>query len=1074
MNFFLRVVCTVSLTMLSIVPAEAMICSTNPNTAIPDGSGSASPGAVASVTIEVPAAYSNAITDLDFLLQINHSYVGDIIATLQSPAGTTVTLVNRPGVPASTFGCSGNNIDVTLDDEAGSLVENQCAGAVPTISGTHRPAGTLSSFDGQTPAGTWTLRVTDNAGQDTGTIIPSGVCLDLTTVPVALSSFETKVRGQKLISKWQTSSEAFNLGFDLWGEIDNEWVQLNSRLIASQEFDSTEPQNYRKRVSINELDGELTAVGISSISSSGQEEFFGPFELGERYGEETVPRRIDWAAQRARYDAAMSNAGYSKINGRWLRITKQRAARASRLNQRFPSLMMEVTKPGIYRVSYESLFQAGFDLAGMPVKLMAIQHNGRPVPRLVNTPNGRARFGPDSDVVFYVTELDSEAARYNDHSRYTLALEPAKVLAAPVIASSNITGDDATQTHLESIRIGEPNSYSFILPGDQPWFDSPVQAYRQIGTKVIPFELPDYAIIDQGAVFELDLLGGIDFPRRDTNGDGELEPHHHFRVYLNRDEFPAPIYEGFGNGFDPIAVSFSNTEQLRAGHNTIEFELIPDNGLNLDAAYFIGATIRYHAPNTAGSTGQHYQFKHNDKPVKISGVPSQQFALFRTDEHGNFAKLKPGQDNADTMTVELMSSAELQTTPSLWVMSSSDYLSPRTIFQPEPVDQDALNLADIDYVVIADPSLIGDTLSRFVDAQIEMGRRTKVVSSHAIFNRYTSGLPEPKAIAQYLKAQSYISPYQYVLLVGGHTYNYRGYNTNAQTQPMNLIPSFYRAGEGMVRQIPTAVPFVDFDADGAPDRAIGRWPVRDLAQLNNVVTKTLNWHAEGSHKSSQSALSIASAKEQFNQFTGSSDRVINALGNTINPWAKISRVYMDDINIDDNVPAGNKINEARNRLVDAINQGTALTVFNGHGSPTSWGNQSLMTSNVAQRLTNTETPTMMIPLACYTTYYETPSVQSLAELLLTDSPAGAVALVSPALLSRPLDNENFAKRLLQEMTSNGEDLGSAVLITKRATHANGGRHQSVVYNWTTLADPTLSFGLPKVSLPPVVDQPKTQ
>jgi len=101
-----------------------------------------------------------------------------------------------------------------------------------------------------------------------------------------------------------------------------------------------------------------------------------------------------------------------------------------------------------------------------------------------------------------------------------------------------------------------------------------------------------------------------------------------------------------------------------------------------------------------------------------------------------------------------------------------------------------------------------------------------------------------------------------------------------------------------------------------------------------------------------------------------------------------------------------------------------------------------------------------MPLACYTTYYETPKVKSLSERLFSDNPAGAVGLSGPALLSYNSDNERFARSVLRLMTHAGHDLGTATLLAKKAIHGTGPRRQTVIYNWVTLADPTLSFELP--------------
>ncbi len=55
-------------------------------------------------TLDVAA--DETITDLDVSLDLLHTWVGDLIVEIQSPSGTSVTIIDQPGVPASTFGCS--------------------------------------------------------------------------------------------------------------------------------------------------------------------------------------------------------------------------------------------------------------------------------------------------------------------------------------------------------------------------------------------------------------------------------------------------------------------------------------------------------------------------------------------------------------------------------------------------------------------------------------------------------------------------------------------------------------------------------------------------------------------------------------------------------------------------------------------------------------------------------------------------------------------------------------------------------------------------------------------------------
>jgi VCBS repeat-containing protein len=76
---------------------------------------------------------------------------------LRSPAGTTVPLIAFATYQASGFG---GRVAVRLDDTAASPVSG-----VPS-SGTFRPSGLLSTFDGELAGGTWTLVAKDSGGGD--------------------------------------------------------------------------------------------------------------------------------------------------------------------------------------------------------------------------------------------------------------------------------------------------------------------------------------------------------------------------------------------------------------------------------------------------------------------------------------------------------------------------------------------------------------------------------------------------------------------------------------------------------------------------------------------------------------------------------------------------------------------------------------------------------------------------------------------------------------------------------------------------------------------------------------------
>ncbi|MHC4963926.1 MAG: proprotein convertase P-domain-containing protein [Planctomycetota bacterium] len=146
---------------------DALIYESNPNAPIPDGSP-------VGVSDTMTVTDSLTITDLDVDVVINHTWLGDLCVQLSKAGGPTVTLMKRIGLAAECdatgcCGCSGDNMDVILDDEAADSIEDFCP---PPSTGTYSPdPDALSAFDGLDAAGDWTIWVNDNAGADTGTLV---------------------------------------------------------------------------------------------------------------------------------------------------------------------------------------------------------------------------------------------------------------------------------------------------------------------------------------------------------------------------------------------------------------------------------------------------------------------------------------------------------------------------------------------------------------------------------------------------------------------------------------------------------------------------------------------------------------------------------------------------------------------------------------------------------------------------------------------------------------------------------------------------------------------------------------
>lgn len=123
-------------------------------------------------TLNIPSG--GTIGDVNVTMNITHTWINDLTATLISPSGTQVQLFVRPCTSADI-----QNINATFDDSGANVV----CGTNPGITGTVKSSQLLSALNGQSSTGTWTLRIFDGFNQDGGTI--NSWSLNICTVQTA-------------------------------------------------------------------------------------------------------------------------------------------------------------------------------------------------------------------------------------------------------------------------------------------------------------------------------------------------------------------------------------------------------------------------------------------------------------------------------------------------------------------------------------------------------------------------------------------------------------------------------------------------------------------------------------------------------------------------------------------------------------------------------------------------------------------------------------------------------------------------------------------------------------------------
>lgn len=122
-------------------------------------------------TVDIPIVVNDdgVVGDVDVALRLNHTFNGDLTITLIAPDGTSAVLANRRGGSGDNFGTGANDcsgVSTVFDDDAATPI----TGGVAPFAGAFRPDTPLAGLSGRPMAGTWILRVRDNAGRDEGAV----------------------------------------------------------------------------------------------------------------------------------------------------------------------------------------------------------------------------------------------------------------------------------------------------------------------------------------------------------------------------------------------------------------------------------------------------------------------------------------------------------------------------------------------------------------------------------------------------------------------------------------------------------------------------------------------------------------------------------------------------------------------------------------------------------------------------------------------------------------------------------------------------------------------------------------
>ncbi len=348
------------------------------------------------------------------------------------------------------------------------------------------------------------------------------------------------------------------------------------------------------------------------------------------------------------------------------------------------------------------------------------------------------------------------------------------------------------------------------------------------------------------------------------------------------------------------------------------------------------------------------------------------------------------------------------------------------------------SFAGKDYLIVTH-ELFRPQAERIAALKEAEGLRPVVVDVERAYDRYAAGVFEAEAVRELIRRVSRETRLKYVLLVGGDTFDPRGFSDTADLMHVSYVPSLM-GWDGEFGRVPSENRYADVNGDGRPDVAIGRLPVQTeeqaevlvdkIARQGEILRATLNAPLLVVDKQGEGDISFRAEAEKAAALFGPGE------------WADLS--------------AG--VGSAHQALMDGLRTGHLTTHYFGHGAWDFLSNELVLTVQDAESLAGTGGGTVLFAWTCNAQWYLSDQGPSVNEALLLAAGGGALASVGPTGITDPALQAQLAARLYEKLLS-GLALGEALRQAKAEALKANPRMQPVVEGWSLLGDPSLRLPL---------------
>jgi hypothetical protein len=389
------------------------------------------------------------------------------------------------------------------------------------------------------------------------------------------------------------------------------------------------------------------------------------------------------------------------------------------------------------------------------------------------------------------------------------------------------------------------------------------------------------------------------------------------------------------------------------------------------------------------------------------------------------------------------------------------------VFESKVENQNLHQLANIDYVIVSHPMFL-DHAQVLADHHRTAGLRVEVVTPEQVYNEFNAGAQDPVAIRSlmrmlYEKAQQPENLPKYLLLYGDGSYDPKDRltgNTNLivtyqSRNSVSPVASFV-SDDYMGLLDPTEGLFGSFDNDKV-DIGVGRFPVKNLSESQAVLNKTLSYNNANTFGDWRNEAVFVADDEDGTLHMNHSAIVSRNLDSI--PFFNVEKLYLDAFP-QISTPGGDRYPQANIAVNSAINSGSLIVNYTGHGGETGWTAERVVGVSDINSWSNGNKLPLFITATCEFSRFDDPFRNSGGELVLLNNKGGGIALMTTTRLVFATPNlylnDTLYKRMFEKVDGEYKRLGDVFAETK-SQHSGSTNAK----NFTLLGDPATRLAIPQ-------------